>query len=100
MAINKKTLEYLAELSRIDLDNKNEEKDLKDIQEILNYFEELKEVDTENITDISIQNLKNIFREDDSETSLRNLDMKKREKLINQFIEKEKGFLKIPPVFE
>ena len=49
MLINKKTLEYLAELSRIKIEGRKEEKLLKDLLEILNYFEELKESNTENI---------------------------------------------------
>ncbi|PIV64898.1 MAG: Asp-tRNA(Asn)/Glu-tRNA(Gln) amidotransferase GatCAB subunit C, partial [Candidatus Nealsonbacteria bacterium CG01_land_8_20_14_3_00_12] len=49
MLINKKTLGYLAELSRIELNKESEEKLLKDLQKILAYFEELKEVDIENI---------------------------------------------------
>jgi len=36
--ITKKTLEYLAELSRIELKKENEEKLLKDLQKILGLF--------------------------------------------------------------
>lgn len=93
--INKKTLEHLAELSRIELDAGSEEKLLKDIQDILNYFEQLKEVDTENVFDVSIQDLKNVFREDEGlNQKIQGLN------LTEQFMEEENGFLKIPPVFE
>ena len=79
MLINKKTLEYLAELSRIKIEGRKEEKLLKDLLEILNYFEELKESNTENIEPTRPPefaqaksgavtggtNLENVFREDD-----------------------------------
>lgn len=96
--INKKTLEYLAELSRIKLNERDEEKLLKDLQKILDYFEELKEVDTENVKPMSGGTAKkNVFRDDsesfaDGQTS--------PTQLTGQFPEKKNGFLKVPPVFE
>jgi len=109
--ITKKTLEYLSELSRIELDKESEEKLLKDLQKILTYFEELKEVDTENIEPMAGGTIeKNIFRED---ADLRGLDAElrgqsqresafsqRRSALIEQFPEEENGFLKVPAVFE
>lgn len=111
MLINKKTLEYLAELSRIKIEGRKEEKLLKDLREILNYFEELKESNTENIEPTRPPefaqaksgavtggtNLENVFREDDKRNEKLEI---RNEKLIDAFPEKEKGFLKIPPVFE
>jgi aspartyl-tRNA(Asn)/glutamyl-tRNA(Gln) amidotransferase subunit C len=101
--INKKTLEYLAELSRIDIGDKGqatsdkEEKLLKDLQKILEYFEELKEVDTKNIEPMAGGTIgKNVFREDDESDK----GQATSDKLTEQFPEKENGFLKIPPVFE
>lgn len=95
--INKKTLEHLAELSRLYLDPKKEEKFLKDLQNILGYFSELQEVKTDDIAPMTGgAQLKNAFREDE----------KKRDKTaetsrsIDAFPEREKGYLKIPPVFE
>jgi aspartyl-tRNA(Asn)/glutamyl-tRNA(Gln) amidotransferase subunit C len=102
--INKKTLEYLAELGRIELGEKSEEKLLKDLQKILAYFEELREVDTENIEPMAGGTIeKNVFRED---ADLRGLDAdlrgqsQRESALLSQFPEEENGFLKIPPVFE
>lgn len=102
--INKKTLEYLAELSRIELNDREEERILKDLQKILDYFEELKEINTEN-TCLPAGRVeppaggtikKNVFRED--ETSGKGQGTSDR--LIEQFPEKQNGFLKVPPVFE
>lgn len=105
--INKKTLEYLAELSRIELNERDEEKLLKDLQKILDYFEELKEVDTEKIEPMAGGTTeRNVFREDvltgaDAEKIPRESALSRRKSaLVEQFPEKENGFLKVPPVFE
>lgn len=105
MLITQKTLEHLVALSRIELDEKSEEKLLKDLQKILEYFDELKEVDTENIEPMAGGTIeKNVFREDGfieaDRRGKENLEADLRGKLIDQFPEEENGFLKIPPVFE
>lgn len=93
--IDKKTLEYLAELSRIELDKKEEEKLLKDLKKILDYFEELKSLDTSSIEPISgATELKNSFREDGERTDTN------RGEGVGAFPETKDGFLKVPPVFE
>ena len=94
-SIDKKTLEYLANLSRIKLEKKEEERFLKDLWEILNYFELLKEVGTENIEPLSGGTItENVFREFEKE------EKGEKEKLKEQFFEKKDNYLKIPPVFE
>ena len=95
MTLDKKTLEHLAKLARIELDPKEEEKLLKDLGNILDYFKELQALDTASVPPMTGgTNLKNIFRDDDASEST-NL----REG-TDAFPEKENGFLKIPPVFE
>jgi len=94
-SINKKTLEYLAELSRIELDKKNEEKLLDDLKNILSYFEQLNEIDTQNIEPLAGGTIrKNVFREDEKNIKVASSN------LTEQFPEQENGFLKVPPVFE
>jgi aspartyl-tRNA(Asn)/glutamyl-tRNA(Gln) amidotransferase subunit C len=44
--IDKKTIHYLAQLSRIRLPEHEEERLVKDLEKIVYYFEQLKEVDT------------------------------------------------------
>ena len=94
--IDKKTLEYLAQLSRLKLEEKEQDKLLKDLQKILDYFEFLKEVDTQHIEPMSGGTINiNVFREPkevEVKDELRNL--------TDQFLEKEDNYLKIPPVFE
>ena len=105
--INKKTLKYLAELSRIELKKESEEKLLKDLQKILAYFEELESVDTENIEPMTGGTIeKNIFREDAlTQINADNINENQRKNLrksaiTEQFPEEENGFLKVPAVFE
>ncbi len=98
-AINKETLEHLAQLAKIELKPGKEEKLLKDLGEILNYFEELKEVDTSSVEPMTGGTFeKNVFREDKSE--IKKQINASAEDLIEAFPEKEGRFLKVPPVFE
>lgn len=92
--INKKTLEHLAKLVRIKLEPKEETELLKDLQKILDYFEELKTLDTKEVKPMTGGTLlKNILREDEGKINT-NEDAGKE-----AFPETQKGFLKIPPVF-
>ena len=96
--INEETLEYLAKLSRMDLDEGEKKKLAGDLEEILNHFEELNEVDTtgvEPMTGGTAQ--RNIFREDDSDT--RKEINGSSEDIIEAFPEKARGYLKVPAVF-
>ena len=97
--INKKTLEYLAGLGKIELKAKDEEKLLKDLGNILAYFEELKELNTEEIEPLAGGTIgENIFRDDESR---KDDELKKERELAKRaFPEKGGGFLKVPAVFE
>ena len=93
--ITKHELEHLATLARIELDPKEEEKLLKDLGAILDYFKELQELDTTNVKPMTGgTDLVNVFREDDERESTN------RGAGVDQFPETKDGYLKIPPVFE
>ncbi len=95
--INEKTIEHLAKLARIELekDAKKNKKLLLDLSSILDYFENLKAVDTAGISPtIGSALVKNAYREDE-ELDISNLSL-----LKNQFPKSENEYLKIPPVFE
>ncbi len=95
MAIDKKTMEHLAGLARIELNAQEEERLLQDLKKILEHFDELKNVDTSKVPPMSGgTELKNVFR-DDSECENTN-----RGEGADQFPETHDGYLKIPPVFE
>ncbi len=91
--INEKTLKNLSNLARIEINK--EEKILSDLEKILNYFKELKAVDTENVSPMTGCNFsENILRADDSRHGVLS-----DEDLISCLPEKKEGFLLVPPVF-
>ena len=93
--ISKKDLENLAALARLRIDAKNEKKLIQDLEKILGHFNELKNVDTQNVEPMTGGTaFTNIFREDDAIGG--GLD---KTSALEQFPEKKDGFLKIPPVF-
>lgn len=94
--INKKSLEHLADLARLELQENEKEKFLKDLEKILNHFKELETLNTENVQPMSGgTELRNVFREDGSTKSSLKPDL-----VVEAFPEKEKHWLKTPPVFE
>jgi len=98
-SINKKELEHLAELSRIQLDPKEEEKLLSDLGEILNYFEELQKLPTDDVPPMTGgTDLTNILREDDAEHG--GNESTNRGAGVDAFPESKDGYNKVPPVFE
>lgn len=96
--INKKSLEHLADLARLELSEKESEKFLGDLEKILEHFKELQEVKTENVTPMTGgTELKNVLREDEAPAKPSFPDAGK---IVEVFPEHEKGYLKTPPVFE
>ncbi|MCX6703016.1 MAG: Asp-tRNA(Asn)/Glu-tRNA(Gln) amidotransferase subunit GatC [Candidatus Wolfebacteria bacterium] len=97
--LNKKTLEYLAGLGKLDIKKGTEEKLLHDLGEILSRFEELKEVDTENVESMAggVTGI-NVFRDDES-VKINNRG-KTKARITDAFPEKQDGLLKVPAIFE
>jgi len=96
MILDKKHLEHLAVLARIELKAGEETKLLKDLENILEHFKELQEVNTENVAPIAGgTELKNVWRSD----AVRE-DRLRAEKAVEEFPEREGTHLKVPPVFE
>ena len=99
--INEKSLDHLLALARMEeKDPKRREKLLKDLSKILDYFNELKEVDTENVEPMSGGTfLTDIMRNDEEKYRDSRKHEEQREKSVEQFPRKENDYLKIPPVF-
>jgi len=92
--INKESLKHLAKLARLELSDAEEERMLKDLQNILGHFDELKQLNTDGVEPMSGgTEIKNAFREDEERE---NTD---RGAGTDAFPETDNGFLKIPPVF-
>ncbi len=95
MAINKETVEYAAHLSRIDLEDKELEKLSRQIQDIVNYIDKLKALDTANIEPTShILPISNVLREDIAAASL------PIEKILKNAPAKRGSFFSVPKVIE
>ena len=97
--IDKKELEHLAGLARVELDQKEEEKFITDLGAILKHVNELQELDTTNVEPMTGgTDLKNIFREDGADNA--GSENTNRGAGVDAFPESQDGYLKIPPVFE
>jgi len=97
--INKTLLKQLADLSRIKLAAKEEEEFTKDLQKILSYVDEIKEVDTEKVKPMTGgHSLKNIFREDKVDFSKKAQSTNEAGLIIDSFPDEERGYLKTPKV--
>lgn len=93
--LDKKSLEHLAELARLELKAGEEAKMLKDLESILEYFQELQKVDTSMVEPMTGgTGLRNIVRED--AINEKNDDMGKG---AGDFPKTDKLYLKVPPVF-
>ena len=94
--LNKKSLKHLAELARLELTEKEEATFADDLEKILNHFKELQNVNTESVLPMTGgTESKNVFREDGDGASSLGPD-----KVVGQFPDKEKHWLKVPNVFE
>jgi len=92
--LNKKSLEHLAALARIDLKSGEEEKLLSDLQSILNHFKELQEIDTSAVEPMAGgTQLRSVVREDTAGLT------DDTGKGADAFPDANNGYLKVPPVF-
>ncbi len=95
MILDKKHLEHLVALARIEIKASEEEKLLNDLQKILEHFNELQELNTEKVAPMAGgTELKNVMRSNEIRE-----DRLKGDKSVESFPEKEGGYLKVPPVF-
>ncbi len=92
--MKREDLEKLAELSRIELHSEEEEKLLRDLGKVLDYFRELQKLPTDDVLPVTGgTSATNAIREDE-------LDMHIPGNAARAaFPEQEDGYLVIPPVF-
>ena len=77
--ISDETIEYVGILAKLDLSGEEKEQAKKDLEEMLDYIDELSELDTSNVEPMShVFPVQNVFREDvvtngdDSDNILKN----------------------------
>ena len=93
--ISNQEVKHIAKLARLSLTAKEIEKMRKELSSILDYIEQLKEVDVSGVepTTHSVL-LENIMRQDKSETD------KEPKRLIEAAPETEKGFVKVKSILK
>lgn len=71
MSVNREDIEYTLELAKLSVEEDKVNGFIDDINKILEYVDDLKELDTENVEVlINPYEYENVFREDDIEASL------------------------------
>lgn len=89
-------LKKLSDLARLENDPAEAEKLTADLEKILGHFEELGRLDTDKVEPLAGGSFaRDVLRPDGA-----GADSFSSDKIRNAFPEKEKGFLKVPPVFE
>ena len=95
--IDKKQVEYLAALARIEVSSERAIQLEKDLSTILEYVEALKQVNTEGLPEVAqVTGLKNVFREDEPLP----IDEAEHDRLIAAFPQTENNYLKVKAIFE
>lgn len=95
MKLSKNQVEHIANLSRIELTDDEKEKFQSQLSDILDYVEQLSEVNTEKASPLSqVTGLPNVFRPDKSES----FGLEKE--LIEQAPKQEEGYIRVKRVLE
>lgn len=93
--LSSNAVKHVAMLARLGLKKEEIEKFQKQLSNILNFVNQLSEVDTQNVTPTSqVTGLENIFREDEIKPSLT------QDEVLANAPDKYKGYFKVKPVLE
>ena len=91
--IDTKTVEQIATLVRLGISEEEAEKFSGQFSSIIDYFNMLNEVDTENVPPASdIANAENVLREDEVKPSM------SHEEFLENAPQSERGYVKVPTV--
>ena len=95
MAITKKDVQYVADLCRIQLDDKELNRLAGELEGILKFIDQLKKVEIKDVSATShVLAVQNVFRKDEVRPSLA------CEQALQNAPQKTKDFFKVPPVIE
>ena len=95
--LTKEQLKHLAKLARIEFEEKELEKFLKDIEKILSYVNEIQKLNLDKYEPMIGGPIQYLFLREDkkeiTEETIKNL-------IVNQFPQKYKNYLKVPKILE
>lgn len=95
MKVTKKTIEHVANLARLNLNDNEKEKLTLEMENIISYVDKLNELDTSNVKPMEhVIPIKNVLREDKVEESY------DRGKILANAPSQEDGCFKVPKVVE
>ena len=94
--LNKKAIQDLIRLCRIDCNEEEQEKLLADLESILTYIDQLNEVDTENVQPCNhvLEGAVNVMREDKRGPTL------SRDAFLANAPSQVSGMIRVPPVIK
>ena len=95
MKIDRALLDKIAHLARLDFDEKDAEKMMNDMTEIVDWVEKLKEVDTEGVEPLTTMSFEiNVMREDKVKDQL------PHDEALRNAPKKDADFFRVPKVLE
>ena len=95
MKIDRTLLDKIAHLSRLDFDEKDAEKMMEDMSEIVEWVEKLKEVDTEGVEPLTTMSFEvNVMRQDQVKPHMPHEDA------LKNAPKKDDHFFRVPKVLE
>ena len=99
MALTKKEVEKIAELARLELDEKEKEKFAEDLSSVLGYVQKLSEVNIEKVEPVTGgTNLESVMRKDNETKCISDSQM--REQILSASPNREDDYFKVPSIFE
>ncbi len=97
MQLSKEEIQHIAKLARLELTDKELEKYGGQLSAVLNYIDQLKEVDVKGIEPTAqVTGLENVLREDE----IKDWDEKEIEAALKDAPEREEKFIKVKRVIE
>ena len=95
MKIDREKLDKIAHLARLEFDEKDAEKMMKDMTAIVDWVEKLKEVDTEGVEPLTTMSYEvNVLREDEVKEHL------SHERALRNAPKKDADYFRVPKVLE
>ena len=95
MKIDKNTINKIARLSRIKLEDKESEDYIKDLNHILEWVEQLNEINTDNVEPLSNISSSTLPKREDVSS-----DINSNEEILENAPDKLEGFFAVPKVVE